>query len=103
MASNVLQFPRIPANDDDHSPPPAGPMVLSIKLRGKIEATVEYLLAILDASEKDCDLEPEDDACEAGDDGCGFVQLGYRSGWGCDRDEHEICPEYGINQDRLAA
>lgn len=56
--------------------------------RAAIEATIEELIAMLDEIDGDPDLEPEEDMCVAGDDGCGFHRAGWWSGWGA-RDEEE--------------
>lgn len=41
----------------------------------------------LDAIDGDCDLEAEDDCCEAGDDGTGPVLFGGQVHWGSTHDE----------------
>lgn len=95
MATNVLPFPRLPANDDfDPQPPP-----LPVAMRQRIESTVEQLIALLDADDPDSDMEQEEEGyCEAGDDGCGpmFVH-GYKH-WGSDRDDDSVMPAYGTDQ-----
>lgn len=55
-----------------------------------IAATIE----VLDTVDGDPDLEP----CEAGDDGCHYLRLGDREGWGYERHSHGACPEYGDDQ-----
>ena len=55
--------------------------------RPAIERLTEELIASLDAADGDPDLEPEQDSCLAGDDGCAAA---WRSGvklWGASQDD----------------
>ncbi len=54
--------------------------------RDRIAATVD----MLDAIDGDPDDEPEEDQCEAGDDGCGYHQRGCYSAWGSLNDEDGV-------------
>jgi hypothetical protein len=67
MATNILEFPRLPANDDEPDPPP--PFTLSVALRKRIIATVEYLIAVLDHAESDPDCEDDDPTGQCDEDG----------------------------------
>jgi hypothetical protein len=60
----------------------------------------EKLIERLDELDGDCDLEPEDDRCLAGDDGCGFYRDGARSGWGAREDAAylPLRPVYALDQ-----
>jgi hypothetical protein len=54
--------------------------------RQAIEQEVERLIGLLDDMDAPfVDLEPEEDSCTAGDDGCGY--LGARMGWGSHLDD----------------
>jgi hypothetical protein len=68
--------------------------------RAAIEAKIEELIALLDDLDGDADLEPEQDMCAAGDDGCGFHRAGERRGWGADDDARYFRgePLYGVDQ-----
>ena len=68
--------------------------------RAAIEDQVETLLALLDAMDGDCDLEPEHDRCEAGDDGCGalYNHQGVRVWGSSDEDRGVLKPVYGADQ-----
>ncbi|WP_419825151.1 hypothetical protein [Sphingomonas sp.] len=74
---------------------------LAPAIRAAIADRIDLLIEMLDADDAPLtDLEPEHDQCEAGDDGCGFVRLGGRSGWGS-REEHGRqlpVPLYGVDQ-----
>lgn len=75
MAAQVIQFPRLFANDDGCDPtPPASGAVLRFPTahfaRRTIEAEIERLIAVLDALDGDPDLEPEDDIENDEHDGC---------------------------------
>jgi hypothetical protein len=64
----------------------------------------EFLIMTLDALDGDADLEPEEDVCIAGDDGCGPRISPYSGGvlWGSDREEDSVFsfPVYAIDQSR---
>lgn len=80
------------------------PFHLSADERRAIEWEIERLIATLDLADGDTDLEPEEDACAAGDDGCGALLLDGQTVWGSDHDEpyrNTPRPIYGINQTRL--
>jgi hypothetical protein len=67
--------------------------------RAEIEREIERLIGILDAIDAPIeDLEPEDDLCLAGDDGCGFHRAGSLAGWGANEDIFPLSPQYGIDQ-----
>ena len=52
--------------------------------RPELAALTERLIERLDLLDGDPDLEPEEDSCEAGDDGCGMIiRHGVRF-WGAD-------------------
>lgn len=66
--------------------------------RHELAALTERLIERLDEIDGDCDLEPEEDRCEAGDDGCGpFLRHG-RLLWGYECDNDELHPKYDIDQ-----
>lgn len=74
--------------------------------RTTIASAVEVLIAVLDTMdgdpdfEEEPDLEPEDDRCEAGDDGCGaFVRHGQVY-WGSIENESHEHPRYGEDQSK---
>lgn len=111
MASNVIPFPLIPANDNAGRLPPAGALALAaepavafaggrlqiVQLvdRDVIEQEIERLIALLDHIDGDRDLEPETDFCLAGDDGCGMV----RGTWGSEHEDYSpVLPRYGTDQ-----
>lgn len=50
--------------------------------RGELEDVIERLIDELDHRDGDYDLEPEHDACAAGDDGCAPVFRHGRIFWG---------------------
>jgi hypothetical protein len=54
--------------------------------RSSIEMLTEGLIAGLDAIDGDTDLEPEEDHCLAGDDGCAHMWRGGQRHWGSDRE-----------------
>lgn len=56
--------------------------------RGELEDVVERLIDELDRRDGDCDLEPEEDSCEAGDDGCGPFARHGRIHWGSEDEGH---------------
>lgn len=58
--------------------------------RPEIERLAEGLIAGLDALDGDPDLEPEQDRCLAGDDGCAPVWRNGRRVWGSDWDEQTL-------------
>jgi hypothetical protein len=60
---------------------------LPIASRQAIENQIEQLISLLDAIDGNPDLEPEEDLCPAGDDGCGFHRAGWSSGWGASEEE----------------
>lgn len=55
--------------------------------RHELEAVTERLIERLDEIDGDVDLEPEEDCCSAGDDGCGPIIRHGVVHWGSDRDE----------------
>jgi hypothetical protein len=71
--------------------------------RAELEAFVASAIDLLDSIDGDADLEPEEDRCEAGDDGCGCFVGGQAGGvhWGS---AHEAAgellpvPTYGVDQ-----
>ncbi len=82
-------------------PLPLGLLSQSIPLlsRGELEDVIERLIDELDRRDGDYDLEPEDDACLAGDDGCGRIIRQGRVLWGSDEDERGVVvPMYGPDQ-----
>lgn len=98
MAANVIPFPPIPANDNPDWLPPA-PMTSA--QRGMLENIIERLIGLLDAVDGDCDFEAEEDACTAGDDGCGPIYVYGRKLWGSDADQLlSVLPVYGADQTR---
>ena len=55
--------------------------------RREVETIVERLIAMLDRTDGDPDLEDGDvDYCPAGDDGCSIFWIGGRSYWGSGED-----------------
>jgi hypothetical protein len=67
--------------------------------RHELEDVVERLIDELDRRDGDPDLEPEEDRCVAGDDGCGPVEQHGRVFWGSECDEHGVgTPRYGLDQ-----
>ncbi len=54
--------------------------------RHELEDVVERLIDELDRRDTDPDLEPEDDYCAAGDDGCAPVFLQGRVWWGSEEE-----------------
>jgi hypothetical protein len=81
----------------------AQPFRLTADERRAIEWEVERLIAALDADDGDADLEAEEDACGAGDDGCGAMFIHGRRVWGSDHDEpfaNTPNPRWGIDQTR---
>jgi len=70
-------------------PLPLGLLSQSIPLlsRGELEDVIERLIDELDHRDGDHDLEPEEDACLAGDDGCAPVYRNGRLYWGGDQEE----------------
>ena len=72
---------------------------LTAECRQAIGDEIERLLALLDIIDGDCDLEPEDDMCAAGDDGCGYFSCGSVSGWGSIAEATlPTIPQYGADQ-----
>lgn len=68
--------------------------------REAIEGEIERLIALLDTVDGDPDLEPEDDRCLAGDDGCGALRdFTGNLVWGS-HEEHgsDVLPCYGLDQ-----
>jgi hypothetical protein len=58
-------------------------LAAAMRLPGEsIERLTEGLISSLDAIDGDPDLEPEEDRCEAGDDGCAPVWVMGRRHWG---------------------
>ena len=55
--------------------------------RHELEAVTERLIERLDEIDGDVDLEPEEDCCAAGDDGCGPVIVHGHTQWGSHYDE----------------
>ncbi len=60
---------------------------LSMLSRGELEDVIERLIDELDHRDGDFDLEPEEDECAAGDDGCAPVFRYGKVFWGGDQEE----------------
>lgn len=54
--------------------------------RGELEDVIERLIDELDRRDGDTECEPEQDFCEAGDDGCAPVFRHGRMYWGSEED-----------------
>lgn len=54
--------------------------------RHDLESLTERLIDRLDEIDGDPDLEPDDDCCEAGDDGCGPIIRNGQTHWGSERE-----------------
>lgn len=69
-------------------PLPLGLLSQSLPMlsRGELEDVVERLIDELDRRDGDYDLEPEHDACMAGDDGCAPTFRHGRMFWGSNED-----------------
>jgi hypothetical protein len=75
------------------------PYPLKIPSKADLDAAIEALLELRNAMDGDTDQEPEEDQCEAGDHGGGFVSLGHKSGWGAREDDLGVAvPIYGVDQ-----
>lgn len=82
-------------------PLPLGLLSQSIPLlsRGELEDVIERLIDELDRRDGDYDLEPEADACLAGDDGCSAITHNGRTYWGSEEDGRDVLiPSYGTDQ-----
>lgn len=68
--------------------------------RAAIEDEIERLIALLDGADGDPDIEPEDDYCIAGDDGCGLARsMTGGTAWGAPEEEPGVLvPRYGEDQ-----
>lgn len=66
--------------------------------RKAISDQIETLIGLLDAMDGDFDLEPEEDYCVAGDDGCAPLILNGRTHWGSPDEAAVIVARYGIDQ-----
>jgi len=80
--------------------PTRAPINLSREQRAAIAREIETLIDLLDHADGDPDLEPEDDRCLAGDDGCApcYDQLGKLM-WGtAEEDLGRLAPVYGVDQ-----
>ena len=55
--------------------------------RHELAALADRLIDAIDSADDDIDLEPEEDCCDAGDDGCGPIVRHGVVYWGSDRDE----------------
>jgi hypothetical protein len=69
-------------------PLPLGLLSQSLPMlsRGELEDVVERLIDELDRRDGDFDLEPEHDACQAGDDGCAPFRRHGRVYWGSEEE-----------------
>lgn len=70
--------------------------------RAQLAELAQLAIDRLDAIDGDCDLEPEDDRCSAGDDGCSPFWIDGRAWWGsladAETSRHLPKPRYGVNQ-----
>lgn len=71
----------------------------ALKNRHAIAAEIERLIELLDLADGDCDLEPEDDYCSAGDDGGGIRMTASGPMWGSYEEHGGLAfPIYDIDQ-----
>lgn len=80
--------------------PTRAPIILTREQRATIARQIETLIDLLDHADGDTDLEPEEDRCLAGDDGCAPVHdiLG-KLAWGSpDEDRGRLIPRYAVDQ-----
>lgn len=68
--------------------------------RPELERLTQRAIDRMDRDDGDPDLEPDEDQCEAGDDGCGVHHNGRgHTYWGSDQaDRGVLFPSYGIDQ-----